>query len=36
MVAVTLDAEPQSLTPDLTRAAIVVIDMPHDFIEPGG
>ncbi len=36
MVAVTLDAEPQSLAIELTRTAVVMIDMQRDFIEPGG
>jgi ureidoacrylate peracid hydrolase len=33
---VTVAAMPQALTLDLTRAAIIVIDMQNDFCTPGG
>lgn len=36
MAAVTLDAEPQSVSIELARTAVVMIDMQRDFIEPGG
>jgi nicotinamidase-related amidase len=33
---VTINAEPQSLQIDLTRTALLIIDMQRDFLEPGG
>src|SRR5258708_36850844 len=36
MTTVQIDAEPEPLTLDLARTAIVVIDMQRDFLEPGG
>ncbi|MDR4306024.1 cysteine hydrolase [Chelatococcus sambhunathii] len=32
----TIDAEPQPITVDLARTALVIIDMQRDFLEPGG
>jgi nicotinamidase-related amidase len=32
----TVDAEPEPLTLDLERTAVVMIDMQRDFLEPGG
>lgn len=32
----TLDAQPQTITLDLNRSAIVVVDMQNDFCAPGG
>jgi nicotinamidase-related amidase len=32
----TVQAEPEPLTIDLSRTAIVMIDMQRDFLEPGG
>lgn len=32
----TIDAEPQPVTVDLARTALVIIDMQRDFLEPGG
>jgi isochorismate hydrolase len=29
-------AEPQPITVDLNRTALVIIDMQRDFLEPGG
>jgi nicotinamidase-related amidase len=34
--AVTLDAAPQRLTLDLTRTAVVVVDLQNDFCHPDG
>jgi nicotinamidase-related amidase len=31
-----IDAEPQAVTIDLDRTAVVIIDMQKDFLEPGG
>jgi len=31
-----VDAEPQAVTIDLDRTAVVIIDMQKDFLEPGG
>jgi nicotinamidase-related amidase len=31
-----ITAEPQPITVDLTRTALVIIDMQRDFLEPGG
>src|SRR5580765_7845119 len=36
MAIVTIVAEPESITVDATRTALVVIDMQRDFLEPGG
>jgi nicotinamidase-related amidase len=33
---VTLEAEPTTLSIDLDKAALVIIDMQRDFLEPGG
>jgi biuret amidohydrolase len=35
-VSVTIDAEPAPVTIDLKHAAIIIIDMQRDFLEPGG
>ena len=36
MPKVNFDAEPAPLSVDLDRAALVIIDMQRDFLEPGG
>ena len=36
MAAISLEAEPAPITLDLTRTALVIIDMQRDFLEPGG
>ncbi len=36
MRTVTIDAEPEAVTLDLDRTALLVIDMQRDFLEPGG
>ncbi len=36
MSGVVVEAEPQGVTIDLDRTAIVIIDMQRDFLEPGG
>ena len=36
MTAVTIDAQPQPITIDPARTAVIVIDMQRDFLEPGG
>jgi nicotinamidase-related amidase len=36
MPRVTIAAEPQPLTVDLDGAALIIIDMQRDFLEPGG
>jgi len=36
MRSVTFEAEPTPLSVDLDRAALVIIDMQRDFLEPGG
>jgi len=33
---VSIEAEPSAFTVDLARAALLVIDMQRDFLEPGG
>jgi hypothetical protein len=33
---VTIQADPQNITVDLTRTAIIVVDMQNDFCAPGG
>jgi nicotinamidase-related amidase len=35
-MATIVDAEPEPLPIDLTRTAVVMIDMQRDFLEPGG
>jgi nicotinamidase-related amidase len=36
MSAIVVEAEPQALTIDPSRTAVVIIDMQRDFLEPGG
>src|SRR6202051_1722845 len=36
MPSVKLQAEPEALSVDLDRTALVIIDMQRDFLEPGG
>jgi biuret amidohydrolase len=36
MVRVLVDAEPQPVSIDVDRTALVIIDMQRDFLEPGG
>jgi biuret amidohydrolase len=36
MKTITVEAEPARLDIDLARAALVIIDMQRDFLEPGG
>lgn len=36
MSETVVDAEPQSIKIDLSRTALVIIDMQRDFLEPGG
>jgi nicotinamidase-related amidase len=36
MMTTSIEAEPEALTVDLARTAIVMIDMQRDFLEPGG
>ncbi len=36
MRPITIEAEPQAITIDVDRTALVVIDMQRDFLEPGG
>ncbi|MGD0677515.1 MAG: isochorismatase family cysteine hydrolase [Polyangiaceae bacterium] len=36
MPGTLVDAEPQPVTIDLDRTAVVIIDMQRDFLEPGG
>src|SRR6202163_697379 len=36
MPSVNLQAEPQPLSVDLDKSALVIIDMQRDFLEPGG
>jgi len=33
---IKVDAEPQAITLDLKRTALLIIDMQRDFLEPGG
>jgi nicotinamidase-related amidase len=35
-VRITLQAEPAQLSVDVERAALIIIDMQRDFLEPGG
>jgi nicotinamidase-related amidase len=36
MALASIDAEPAPLTIDIDRAALLIIDMQRDFLEPGG
>jgi nicotinamidase-related amidase len=36
MTIITFEAEPAALDVDLSHAALVIIDMQRDFLEPGG
>jgi nicotinamidase-related amidase len=36
MPSVTIDAEPEAISIDPERTAVVIIDMQRDFLEPGG
>jgi nicotinamidase-related amidase len=36
MTTARIEAEPEALTIDLDRTAVVMIDMQRDFLEPGG
>jgi biuret amidohydrolase len=36
MPFVTIEAEPAPLAVDLTKTALIIIDMQRDFLEPGG
>ena len=36
MPMITIEAEPASLHVDLAHAALIIIDMQRDFLEPGG
>ena len=36
MPRVRVEAEPAALVVDLAAAALVIIDMQRDFLEPGG
>jgi biuret amidohydrolase len=36
MPSVTIDAEPEAISIDPERTAVVMIDMQRDFLEPGG
>jgi biuret amidohydrolase len=36
MPSVTIDAEPEAISVDPERTAVVIIDMQRDFLEPGG
>jgi nicotinamidase-related amidase len=36
MMPVTIESEPTTLSIDLARAALIIIDMQRDFLEPGG
>jgi nicotinamidase-related amidase len=36
MLQIKLDAEPAPLSVDLSKSALVIIDMQRDFLEPGG
>ncbi len=36
MPTITFEAEPMALDVDISRAALVIIDMQRDFLEPGG
>ena len=36
MARTIIKAEPENLTVDLDRTALLIIDMQRDFLEPGG
>src|ERR1044072_1882731 len=36
VVRTTIQAEPETVPLDLTRTALIIIDMQRDFLEPGG
>ena len=36
MPTVTIAAEPEPITIELDRTALLIIDMQRDFLEPGG
>ncbi len=36
MSRVTINAEPEPITIDLDKTAVIIIDMQRDFLEPGG
>ena len=36
VVRATIHAEPEAVTLDLSRTALIIIDMQRDFLEPGG
>lgn len=36
MQTIEIDAEPEAITIELAKTAIVIIDMQRDFLEPGG
>ncbi|MFA5984777.1 MAG: isochorismatase family cysteine hydrolase [Methylococcaceae bacterium] len=36
MTAITIKAEPEAITLNLAKTAVVIIDMQRDFLEPGG
>ena len=36
MRVVTIDAQPQLVSIDMARTAVIIIDMQRDFLEPGG
>ena len=36
MATATINAEPEAVSIDLDRTAVIVIDMQRDFLEPGG
>ena len=36
MVSILIEAEPQALTIDVDRTALILIDMQRDFLQPGG
>jgi len=36
MTRISIDAEPEPLSVELDAAALIIIDMQRDFLEPGG
>ena len=36
MASAMIEAEPAPLSVDFKRAALIIIDMQRDFLEPGG
>lgn len=36
MTVVTIDAQPEPISIDGDRTAVIIIDMQRDFLEPGG